>query len=251
MQAPRFYLDRALAVHDRVELPPAVAHHAGTVLRLREGDAVVLFNGQGGEFQARLVADRSNRSVRLQAELNGFDAVEREASLRITLIQALATSDKIDWIIEKAVEIGVAGVIVTPAARSTARLAEDRRERRLEHWRELSIAASCQCGRNRLMPVHAAATLAQALEAAQGSAVRWILDPGARLGLDRSATMSASLALAVGPEGGFNADEMGLAARAGFSPVRLGPRVLRTETAGLAAASACLALNGEFSRERG
>jgi 16S rRNA (uracil1498-N3)-methyltransferase len=243
--APRFYLDRALAVPTRVELPPAVAHHAHTVLRLREGDAVVLFNGRGGEFRARLTGSGPTA----QADVIGFDPIEREASLQITLIQALATSDKIDWIIEKAVEIGVARVIVTAAARSTARLDEARRARRILHWRELAIAACCQCGRNRLVPVEAAGSLVQALGAAPAQHPRWILDPGAARTVQPAPPGTRGVTLAIGPEGGFDPAEIRQAEESGFLPLSLGPRILRTETAGLAAAAAWLALNGEYSSQ--
>jgi 16S rRNA (uracil1498-N3)-methyltransferase len=249
LKAPRFHLDRALAPGQRVELPPAVAHHAQAVLRLREGDALVLFNGQGGEWRARLLG-AVPASRRLQAELIAFDPVEREPALRITLIQALASADKIDWMVEKAVEIGVARVVVTPAVRSTVRLDEARRARRLAHWNEIAAAACCQCGRNRLVPVLASATFVQALEAAAASGPRWILDPGAARGLQAPAPGAGEVTLAIGPEGGFDAAELALAGQAGFEPVRLGARTLRTETAGLAAASACLALAGEFSSVR-
>jgi 16S rRNA (uracil1498-N3)-methyltransferase len=244
--APRFFVEQALAVNTRVALPAAVARHAVTVLRLREGDPIVLFDGRGGEYRARLVGPEAGPGPR-QAEVTGHDAIEREPSSRITLIQALATSDKIDWVIEKAVEIGVARVIVTAAARSTARLEPARRERRLRHWQELAIAACCQSGRNRPVSVLATASLDEALHAAVDADLKWLLDPAAPAGLPRTPTAARSVALAIGPEGGFEPGEIQRAAQAGFVPVSLGPRILRTETAGLAAAAAWLALSGEFS----
>jgi 16S rRNA (uracil1498-N3)-methyltransferase len=249
LKAPRFHLDRPLAAGQRVDLPATVAHHARNVLRLREGDPLVLFNGQGGEWRAQL-AGAAAGSRHLQADVLAFDPVEREPALRITLIQALAAADKIDWIVEKAVEVGVARVVVAPAARSTARLDEARRARRLAHWNDIAVAACCQCGRNRLVPVLASATLAQALDGAAGSGPRWILDPSAARGLAPPSPGPCELTLAIGPEGGFDLAELALAGQAGFEPIRLGARILRTETAGLAAASAWLALSGEFSSGR-
>jgi 16S rRNA (uracil1498-N3)-methyltransferase len=240
VRAPRFYLDQALAVSTRVELPAPVAHHAHTVLRLRHGDPIVLFNGRGGEFAARLAGT-------LQADVIGFDPIEREAGLRITLIQALAASEKIDWIIEKAVEIGVARVIVTAALRSAVRLDPVRTPRRLQRWSELAIAACCQCGRNRLVPIEATASLDQALRAAGNAQHKWVLDPAAPHALAPAHAQAPDVALAIGPEGGFDPAELASAEQAGFVRIALGPRILRTETAGLVAAAAWLALNGEFS----
>jgi 16S rRNA (uracil1498-N3)-methyltransferase len=245
--APRFYVEQPLSAGARVTLPAGVAHHARTVLRLRAGDPIVLFNGRGGEYRARLAQAHDAAGGPLQAEVDGFDPIEREARLSITLIQALTTSEKIDWVIEKAVEIGVARVIVAPAARSTARLDAARRERRLQHWHELAIAACCQCGRNRLVDIEAASSLAEALEQAREAHFKWILDPAALPGLPAVGSERNSTALAIGPEGGFDPEELQLATRSGFVPIALGPRILRTETAGLAAAAAWLALNGEFS----
>ena len=247
MPAPRFFVEQPLSVGTHVALPAAVAHHARTVLRLREGDSIVLFNGQGGEYRARLAAARSAGAGALQAEVTGFDPIEREASLRITLIQAQASSDKLDWVIEKAVEIGIARVIVTGMARSSVRLDEARRARRLQHWRELVIAACCQCGRNRPPDVLTAHSLADALAQARDANLKWILDPAAPQGLAPAPTRPCEAALVVGPEGGFEESEVDQAVRVGCVPISLGPRILRTETAGLVAAAAWLALSGEFS----
>jgi 16S rRNA (uracil1498-N3)-methyltransferase len=243
--APRFFVELPLSVDARVTLPPAVAHHARSVLRLHEGDSIVLFNAVGGEWRAQL--SRGAATGPLQADVTGFDPIEREPSLRITLIQATATSDKIDWVIEKAVEVGVARVIVTPAARSTLRLDESRGARRLQHWRELAIAACCQCGRNRPVAISIAKSLAEALGEARDADFKWILDPAASTGLPPAQAGTHRASLAVGPEGGFDPGELQLAAQAGYASISLGPRVLRTETAGLVAAAAWLALNGEFS----
>ena len=247
MPAPRFFVEDALSVNARIALPAGVAHHATTVLRLREGDPIVLFNGQGGEYHARLGAAHSAATGSRQAEVIGFDPIEREPSLHITLIQAQATADKTDWVIQKAVEIGIARVVVTPTARSTSRLDEARRARRMQHWRELAIAACCQCGRNRLVAILPADSLAEALAAADDAHFKWILDPAAPQGLAPTPSKTYRAAIAVGPEGGFEPAEVQQAVGAGFRPMSLGPRILRTETAGLAAATAWLALNGEFS----
>jgi 16S rRNA (uracil1498-N3)-methyltransferase len=245
VRVARFYVPEPLSVNERIALPTAVAHHARSVLRLRDGDPVVLFNGTGGEYHARL-AFKSGESA--HADVIGFDPVEREASHQITLIQAQATSDKIDWVIEKAVELGVARVIVAATARSSVRLDASRLDRRLQHWRALVIAASSQCGRNRPMAVAAASSLAGAVAQASDAQVKWMLDPAASAGIVRAPADASRTAMAIGPEGGFSEDEARLLAQSGYRPISLGPRVLRTETAGLAAAAALLALSGEFGR---
>jgi 16S rRNA (uracil1498-N3)-methyltransferase len=245
---PRFFVEQPLTVDRRIRLPAAVAHHAHTVLRLREGDPVVLFNGHGGEYHGRLIRLAGAGTSSLHADILGFDPIEREARVRITLIQALTTSDKIDFVIEKAVEIGVARVIVAGATRSTVRLEPARRERRLQQWRDLVIAACCQCGRNRPMPVDSMKSLAEALAETREAAFKWLLDPGAARALPSAPAEARPTAVVVGPEGGFDPAEMQLAAQAGFELLSLGPRILRTETAGLAAAAAWLALNGEFGQ---
>ena len=216
---------------------------------MREGDSLVLFNGQGGEYHARLIRLPGAGTSSLHADILGFDPVEREARVSITLIQALTTSDKIDFVIQKAVEIGVQRVIIAAAARSTVRLEPARRERRLQQWRDLVIAACCQCGRNRPMRVESMKTMAEAFAEMREAAFKWVLDPGAQRGLPATPPQARPTAVAIGPEGGFDPGEIELAAQAGFEPVSLGARVLRTETAGLAAAAAWLALNGEFSPE--
>ncbi len=247
MPAARFFVEQALSAGARVTLPASVAHHARNVLRLRAGDPIVLFNGTGGEYRARLASETDAAGGAMQAKVDSFDPIEREARLRITLIQALATSDKIDWVIEKAVEIGVARVIVTGAARSTARLEGARLQRRLQHWHELVVAACCQCGRNRVIAISIANSLADALEQAGQTDFKWVLDAEASAGLPATCDRAHEVTLAVGPEGGFERREIEQAVRSGYQPISLGPRILRTESAGLVAAAAWLALNGEFA----
>lgn len=240
MPAPRFHIEAELSAGSRVELPRTVAHHARHVLRLREGDSIVLFDGRGGEYAARLVAGRH-----AAAEVLAFLAVERESPLRVTLVQALVATEKLDWIVEKATELGVTRVVLTPCARSVPRLQGDRVARRVDHLRQTAIAACCQCGRNRIPRIDAAVSLEAALTKAADADFRLILDPSAASSHADIPQHSAS-AVAVGPEGGFDADELHLAESFGWQRRRLGPRILRTETAGLAALASLQSCFGDL-----
>jgi 16S rRNA (uracil1498-N3)-methyltransferase len=240
MTVARFFVDADLAAGMAVRLPTAVAHHATRVLRLSDDATIVLFNGRGGEFAARLRTDKGHAN----AVVEYFDPVERESPLRLTLLQALVAGDKLDWVVEKAVELGVTRIVISPAARSVVRLAGERLTRRLSHWREIVAGACAQCGRNRLPAVEAAASPAAAFAALRDCTQRFVLTPGAGGKLFAAA---ASIGLAVGPEGGFTEEELQQAETHGFVRTGLGPRVLRTETAGLAAAAALQAMWGDIA----
>ena len=244
MRAARFYIDAPLASDTQIELPARVAHHAARVLRLRDGESIVVFNGLGGEFAARLTVD----DRRAFATIGAFDPVEREAPLSITLVQSFIATEMLDWVIEKAVELGVHSIVLAPAQRSVVRLANDRLARRLERLRESIIAACAQCGRNRIPHIAASSTLAGALQTGlDDDAHGFLLQPNAELPLVKAPLIGHRVALAVGPEGGFDDDELALARRLGYHEYRLGPRVLRTETAGLAALAALQAVAGDFA----
>jgi len=253
MSRPRFLVRMALAAGATITLPESVSHHARRVLRLGAGATVMLFDGNGNEYEAILEPDPTNAS-RLQAAIVHGGPVDREAMVPITLVQALIALEKMDWVVEKCVELGAHRLILAPAARSVVRLDGERGQRRLERWRDLAAAACCQCGRNRIPEVALAPNVHDALSAAAlGGTARYVLDPAARRGLlagARGTTAAGAgghaLALAVGPEGGFSAAELGLAQELGYEAVRLGPRVLRTETAGLLALGALLAERGEY-----
>ena len=237
MAAPRFFVDAALA-RGIVNLPERVAHHALRVLRLRDGAPLVLFNGRGGEFSGHLQLRPAPVAV-----LETFSDIEREAPLAVTVLQAQVANEKLDWIVEKLTELGVARIVVAPTERSVVRLLGERLARRLTHWREIAIAACAQCGRNRLPQVEAYDTLARAL-AALPPGPRRVLVPTAVAPL--AAGNALICTLAIGPEGGFSDTELLELDAASFAPARLGPRVLRTETAGLAAVAALQACAGDL-----
>lgn len=250
MSLPRFHVDLPLAPGAELFLPDAVAHHAGRALRLRDGDTVVLFDGRGGEYPAILSFEGKHAMVKLA----DHDPRDAELAGRITLVQGIASGDKMDWIIEKAVETGVHAIVPIAADRCVLKLSGDRLEKRLAHWRRIVQAACEQCGRNRIPTVSAPMTLAQWLAAEDGSiasqgtdgAVRLLCHPAADQALTSRVKAQADLqdlVLLVGPEGGWSDDELARARKGGVEAVSFGPRVLRTETAGtalIAASSAAL-----------
>jgi 16S rRNA (uracil1498-N3)-methyltransferase len=240
---PRFYCPTLSATAGTVSLPDAAAHHATRVLRLRNGDAVTLFDGNGAERSAVIESIGRDVAVTLLATSPGI----AEPTLQITLIQALPSSDKMDWVVQKAVELGVTAIQPVMAKRSVVRLEGDRARKRVLHWQEVAISACEQCGRNTIPAILPLMELNQYLAREhKEDERRFLLDPvgGQRLRkLDRP---SGRLALLIGPEGGFEAGEIDLARSMGFASLQLGPRVLRTETAGIAALAAMMALWGDL-----
>jgi 16S rRNA (uracil1498-N3)-methyltransferase len=231
VSAPRFYCPGDLVagdVNSDYALPDAAAHHALRVLRLAVGDRVTLFSGSGGEFAATLVrADKRNAVVRI----DGFDAIERESSLAVTLVQGIAANDAMDHAVRRAVELGAAAIQPVLTARSARVPDGERGEKRLAHWRQIVIAACEQCGRNRIPVVRDVVALERWLGGRSNTTPGFVLSPEAAASLADAPRPGGELDLAVGPEGGLATDEIAKATRAGMTPVRLGPRVLRTETA--------------------
>lgn len=239
MALPRFFVDRTDADFcGTIELPPKAAHHAGRALRLAAGEIVALFNGSGRVWTGPVSFDGKRAFVKIEEETPD----DRESPVTMTLVQAQVTPEKMDWIVEKATELGVARIVLVPAQRSVTKLSGDRLEKRLEKCRETVRAACEQCGRNRL-PEVVALSLKEAF-ALEGD-LKLILAPGAQRGMQTE--KPRSVLFAVGPEGGFAPEELQAAEEAGWRPTLLGPRVLRTETAGLAAAAWINALYGDFA----
>lgn len=241
MSVPRFFIDSEFTPGDTVTLPARVAHHAQHVLRLRDGAPITLLNGRGGEYLARLLP-----ATPAAALVESFDPVDRESTLAITLVQALVAAEKLEWIIEKATEVGAARIAIAPCARSTVKLVGERVNTRVARWNEIAIAACCQCGRNRPPPVLFLPTLISALTLAADSTARYIFAPGATTGLQvpRSAR---SISIAIGPEGDWTDDELEGGERLGYTRALFGPRVLRTETAGIAVIAALQGAAGDFN----
>ncbi|MBI3527736.1 MAG: 16S rRNA (uracil(1498)-N(3))-methyltransferase [Betaproteobacteria bacterium] len=242
----RFHFEGKLGNGSEVRLHPAAAHHAVRVLRLAVGEPVVMFDGLGGEFEARITRiDRGDVSVKTGAHLD----VERESRLHVRLVQGLSSGDRMDITLQKAVELGVAAIQPVATERSVVKLKDERAQRRVEHWQNLVISACEQCGRNRVPEVSPLMSLpdwlAQLDMPAADDEARLLLSPTASVPL-KALAPKARMTLLIGPEGGLSPVENQLAQSRWFRQVRLGPRILRTETAALAALSAIQALWGDF-----
>ncbi len=244
MNSPRFYCREPLAPGARLDLPEPVARHV-RVLRLQPAAEIVLFDGRGGEYAATI--ERIERD-RVAAAIGAWNEVERESGLAITLVQALQVGDKMDYTIQKAVELGVRTIVPVESRRSVTRLAGDRAGKRVAHWQGVAAAACEQCGRNQVPTVATVERLENWLARPAGGALRLMLAPGAGVAL-AALPPARDVQLLVGAEGGLDPQEVIAARQAGFTAVRLGPRVLRTETAGLAALAALQTLWGDFREE--
>lgn len=227
----RFYCPQPLASGVQLALPERIAHHAVRVLRLKPGDAIVLFNGEGGEYDATLLRNDKRESV---AEVGAWHDVERESPLRLTLAQGISAAEKMDYTVQKAVELGAAAIQPLETTKSIVRLDAERAQRRLVHWRQIVVSACEQCGRNHVPAVAPVADLRTWL-GMQRDGIRVLLSPRSAQRIADLPRGAGSLILLAGPEGGLAEDEEAAARVAGFQAVCLGPRILRTETAALAA----------------
>jgi 16S rRNA (uracil1498-N3)-methyltransferase len=242
-RVPRFFTAEPLRAGATTQLSEEAAHHAVHVLRLRTGEAVTLFNGHGGEYAGRVAAIER---LRVTVDVLAHRPLERESPLAVTLVQGVSSSEKMDFTVQKATELGVAALQPVVAARSAGRIAGERAAQKRAHWQRVVIAACEQSGRNRVPEVLAPVPLEEYCRKVR-PATALLLSPEAQLGLRAAAaSLRGAATLAAGPEAGFTAAEEAMLAQAGFVPVRLGPRVLRTETAALAALAALNALAGDF-----
>lgn len=234
---PRLYCPTPLAPGHSLALPPAAARHV-QVLRMQPGQALTLFNGEGGQWSA--VIERMGRSD-VHVRVSAFEDVEREAAVAVHLAVGMPANERMDWLVEKASELGAASIQPLVTARAVVRLAGERAQRKREHWQAIAASACEQCGRNRVPAVHEPAPLDEWLaRAAAGDAHKVVLslaDPASRLVDSRPANARTWICLS-GPEGGLEAREERLVLDAGFAPLSLGPRVLRADTAPIALLSA-------------
>ena len=252
---PRFYCPSALNTGEHLSLPAGTARHV-QVLGLQPDHEITLFNGQGGEFKAVVThMGRSEVSVRV----GEHHPVERELNIQVHLWSSITANERMDWLLEKATELGAATLLPITAERSVLKLKGERADKKLAHWQAIAVASSEQCGRNRVLQVGQAITLTQALEhlsaaSSPSRSARWVLSlsPGTRLlqemiqtirpARGQGATQPTEVIVLSGPEGGLSPAEEAQAIAAGFVPVSLGNRVLRAETAPVAVLSAIACL---------
>ncbi|MCC4633981.1 MULTISPECIES: 16S rRNA (uracil(1498)-N(3))-methyltransferase [Xanthomonas] len=244
MRLTRSHVALPLQCDQEVTLPEESANHLLRVLRLREGDACILFNGDGSDYHARITV-AGKREARALVER--AEALSNESPLRITLLQGIARGEKMDLILQKATELGVTAIVPVNAERTEVKLDAARTEKRIAHWRSVVVSACEQSGRARVPTVAAPQGLQEAAQASDPQARRLTLDPQ---GEHRLSTLSADveqgLIVAIGPEGGWSPRDRATLAAAGFTGLQLGPRILRTETAGLAAIAALQARFGDL-----
>lgn len=241
MATPRIYSPQPLAAGQTLELDDAAARHVGLVLRMKAGQPLTLFNGEGGCFSAT-IAEASKRSVTVS--LDTFHPDEKESPLHVHLAQSVSKGDRMEYAIQKATELGISEITPIYTEHGDVRLKGERATKKQQHWQQVAISACEQCQRNRVPVVHAPVSLKDWLAATQAD-LKLVLHHRTERqlsGYDQPETV----ALLIGPEGGLSAAEIAQAEAAGFNPLALGPRVLRTETAPVAALSVLQYLWGDF-----
>jgi 16S rRNA (uracil1498-N3)-methyltransferase len=242
MRVPRIYTAQPLSAGARLALETDAAHHLARVLRMPVDAQLVLFNGDGAEYPARIAAiDKKNVVVTIERA----DASERESPLQIHLGIAVSKGERMDWVIQKATELGVTQISPLQSERVEVRLHGEREEKKRAHWQAITVAACEQCQRNRLPVVNTTQPLAGWLDAVVADE-KFVLHHRSDTALADAVAKPRSVALLIGPEGGLSDSEIAQAERSGFNSLRLGPRVLRTETAPLAALSVLQFLWGDL-----
>jgi 16S rRNA (uracil1498-N3)-methyltransferase len=243
MRLTRAHVDAALAAGARARIGGAAAAHVTRVLRLGVGDPLTLFNGDGADYPARIAA--VGRGT-VEAEVIGCVAARAESPLAVTLVQGIARGERMDLVLQKATELGVAAIVPVATARSIVRLDRDSRERKRAHWRGIAISACEQCGRARVPEVAEPQAFGSWLAEPPRARVRLLLSPDAQTPLSAAARDASPIELLVGPEGGLENAERDAARAAGFQACRLGPRILRSETAAITALAVLQSVAGDL-----
>lgn len=242
MRIPRIYIDQTLASPGTAELTESVSHYLCNVLRLHPDDKIIAFNGNGSEYIALIREVTSKRAV---ISIESSQEPQRESALHIELGQGISRGERMDFVFQKAVELGVHALTPVWTKRCQVHLKKDRLEKRMSHWRGVIHSACEQSGRVAIPTLHSASRLDHWLKNDRNQ-IGIVLDPGASLSINQ-VTRAQNVRILIGPEGGLGPDEMSCALRSGFTPVRLGPRVLRTETAAIAALTALQTLWGDLA----
>ena len=241
MRISRLYQPVALTSGDAIELDDENAHYVRTVLRLKKNSEIILFNGQGGEYQARVLEAHRKRVV---IEVNEWNDRNVESSLQVAFGLSISRGSRMDFAIQKAVELGVNAMTPLTTERSVVKLNEETMQQKCRHWQKIAQHASEQSGRTILPLMSRVATLSDWLEKQPG--LKIFLDPKAQNKLSQLKPEQNQITLLAGPEGGFSEQERILAQDSGFTPVQMGPRVLRSETAALTALAAVQTLWGDY-----
>jgi 16S rRNA (uracil1498-N3)-methyltransferase len=231
MRLTRVYVDAVLEPGARLTLTGGAAGHLTRVLRLRPKAALTLFNGCGGEYRASIERVQGSK---VMVAIGEHESIERESPFPLTLAQGVSRGERMDLVVQKATELGVARLVPLLTERSIVRLDEEQSDRKSSHWRAIAIAACEQCGRNRLPEVALPAQLREFLRQSSGDSVRLLLSPSATRRIEDVSRPAGGATVLIGPEGGLSDGEQQDALTAGFTAVNLGPRVLRTETAAIA-----------------
>jgi len=245
MRLTRIHVPGALAAGTQIDLPAQAGTHLMRVLRLEAGAPLTLFNGLGGEYAATLLPANGRQ---VMARVTSHDAVERESPLAVTLLQGIARGERMDLIVQKATELGVARIVPVLAERSIVKLDAGQRERKREHWQAIAVAACEQCGRNRVPAICEPRAFGDSLQDLPAESLRCLLAADGGRALTEAVVQARHqpIVLLIGPEGGLSESERGFAQVNGFIACRMGPRIMRTETAGLAALAALQAVAGDF-----
>jgi 16S rRNA (uracil1498-N3)-methyltransferase len=243
MRLTRIFVDEPLAANTAIKLGPAAAGHISRVLRLKPGDGLTLFDGRGGQYPATLL---EVRGTLMTVRTGAHEAIERESPLHITLAQGVSRGERMDWVIQKATELGVAQIIPVLTERGVVKLDAPRSAKKADHWRAIAVSACEQCGRNRIPEIHQPTKLRSWLDELRDGGERLLLDPSAAASL-RAFPSPERVTLLIGPEGGLTNDEQALAHEKNFRAVRVGPRILRTETAAIAALSILQTTSGDLA----
>lgn len=243
----RFYTNNSLALGASVQLSENAAAHATRALRLNVGDGAIVFNGDGFDYECELTSIKKNTVI---AQITAANQVSNESPLRITLLQAISSGDRMDFTIQKAVELGVTSIQPITSQRSVVKLSAERAEKRTEHWQNIAISACEQSGRAIVPAVSAPLSFshlfAHLAKTPEPNDCKITLAPDATQHLSSMAKPNGNIYLLIGAEGGFTDEEITLSIAHGFQAIQLGARVLRTETAALAAISAMQTLWGDF-----